>query len=82
MRRLICTFVVRIGQKQVFSWQGSYKDTFISSPEPKAHKVSLLYSKAQSSVVVHTFKQIYLQDQLANFSHILSVASWGGGKAA
>ena len=23
MRRLICTFVVRIGQKQVFSWCGS-----------------------------------------------------------
>ena len=26
MRRLICAFVVRIGQKQVFSWRGSYAD--------------------------------------------------------
>ena len=24
MRRLICIFVVRIGQKQAFSWRGSY----------------------------------------------------------
>ena len=24
MRRLICAFVVRIGQKQVFSWRGSF----------------------------------------------------------
>ena len=26
MRRLICAFSVRIGQKQVFSWRGSYMD--------------------------------------------------------
>ena len=56
--------------------------SLISSPEPKAHKVSLYYSKAPSSVVVvvHTFEQLYLQDQLANFSQILSVASLGWGK--
>ena len=66
-----------------------------SSPEPKAHKVSLYYSKAPSSVVVrrrrrrrrrrplfvvHTFKPLYTQGQLANFSQILSVASLGWGK--
>ena len=32
------------------------------------------------SSVVHTFEQLYLQEQLANFSHILSVASLGWGK--
>ena len=58
-----------------------------SSPEPKAHKVSL-YSIARlrrplsSSVVVHTFEQIYLTDQLADFSQNVSVASLGRGKAA
>ena len=31
------------------------------------------------SVVVHTFEQLCLQDQLANFSQILSVASLGLG---
>ena len=39
----------------------------------------LYYSKALSSVV-HTFEQLYLQDQLANFSQILSVAPLGWGK--
>ena len=33
-----------------------------------------------SVVVVHTFEQIYRQDQLANFSQILSVASLGWSK--
>ena len=28
MRRLICAFLVRIGQKQVFSWWGSYISDF------------------------------------------------------
>ena len=32
---------------------------------------------ALGSVVVHTFEQIYLQDQLADFSQNLSVASFG-----
>ena len=44
--------------------------------------MSLYYSKALSSVV-HTFEQLYLQEQLANFSQILSVKHlWVGGKAA
>ena len=43
--------------------------------------MSLYYCKALSSVV-HTFEQLYLQDQLDNFSQILSVAPLGGGKAA
>ena len=33
------------------------------------------------SVIVHTIEKKYLQDQLANFSHILSVASFGWGKS-
>ena len=56
-----------------------YLTYLFSSPEPKADKVSLYYSKALSSVV-HTFEQLYLQDQLANFSQILSVAPLGWGK--
>ena len=28
MRRLICAFVVRLGQKQFFSWQGLFYNTF------------------------------------------------------
>ena len=35
---------------------------------------------SSSSIVVHTFEQRYLQDQSANFSQILSVASLGRGK--
>ena len=31
-------------------------------------------------VVVHTFEQIYLQDQLADFSQIVSLASLGWGE--
>ena len=72
---------------QIF-WQNFYRNVcwvilyltyLFSSPEPKADKVSLYYSKALSSVV-HTFEQLYLQDQLANFSQILSVAPLGWGK--
>ena len=61
---------------------------FISSPEPKAHKVSLKYTNGPSSVVVrrrrpssssvvHTFKLEYLWSQLANLDQILCVASLG-----
>ena len=35
---------------------------------------------SSSSAVVHTFEQKYLQDKLANFSQILSVASLRRGK--
>ena len=67
-----------------FNFVATTKETVIfSSPEPKAHKVSLYYTKApssSSSIVFHTFEQTYLQDQLANFSQILSVASLGRWK--
>ena len=41
---------------------------FFSSPEPKAHKVSLQYTNGplSSVVVFHTFKLEYLWGQLAN----------------
>ena len=42
--------------------------------------MSLQYNKALSSVVLHTFEQLYLQDQLAKFSQILSVAFLGRGE--
>ena len=52
-----------------------------SSPELKAYKVSLKYSKALSSVVVvHTFEQLYLQNQLANFSQIFISSIFGVGE--
>ena len=54
---------------------------FFSSPEPKAHKVSLKYTNGPPSVVVvHTFKLEYLWSQLANLDQILCVASLGWGK--
>ena len=46
------------------------KQWIFSSPEPKAYKVSLQYSKAPLSII-HTFEQLYLQDHLAKFSQIL-----------
>ena len=53
-----------------------------SSPEPKAHKVSLKYTNSQSSSssVVHTFKLEYLWSQMANLDQILCEASLGWGK--
>ena len=56
----------------------------ISSPEPKAHKVSLWYTNGLPSVVVvvDTLKLEYLLSQLANLDQILCVASLGWGKAA
>ena len=58
-----------------------------SSPEPKAHKMSLLYTNGPSSVcrrrpsvVIHTFKLEYLWSELANLNQILCVASLGWGK--
>ena len=32
MRRLICAFVVRIGQKQIWSWRGSYVHAMLMLP--------------------------------------------------
>ena len=53
----------------------------ISSPEPKAHKVSLCIPMVRrTSSVVHTFKLKYLWSQLANLDYILCVASQGWGK--
>ena len=57
-----------------------------SSPEPKAHKASLVYQwsvvhpSSSSLVVVHTFKPEYLWSQLANLDQILCVAPLGWGK--
>ena len=45
-----------------------------SSPEPKAHKVIVLYSKPPSSV---RDEQEYLHGQLANLDQILQVRSIG-----
>ena len=53
-------------------------------PEPKAHKVSLKYNKAPSTMhlflclCVHTFEQEYLKDWLANLDKISQVPSLGG----
>ena len=49
-----------------------------SSPEPKAHKVRVMYTNGSSSVVVHTFKLLW--SQKANLDQILCVASLGWGK--
>ena len=49
--------------------------SIISSPEPKAHKVSLYYSKAPSSS--STFSNNYISK---NSWPILSVASFGEGE--
>ena len=59
---------------------------FFSSPEPKAHKVSLsdgTRAGVRASVrpcVRHTFKHEYLRDQQADYNQILSEASLGWGK--
>ena len=49
---------------------------FISSPEPKAYKMSLQYTNGPQSVVVaviHTFVLEYLWGQLANMYSITGV---------
>ena len=59
---------------------------FVSSPEPKAHKVSLYYNNGPPSVVVvvrrrpHFQTWISLKLSLANLDQILCVASLGLGK--
>ena len=40
MHRLICAFVVRIWQKQVFSWRGSYGPTMTAHTSLRFHAVS------------------------------------------
>ena len=59
---------------------------FISSPEPKAHRIGELigYSwsgvrLSSSSIVVNNFKHLLLQNCLPDQSHILSGASLGRG---
>ena len=52
-----------------------------SSPEPKAHKVSLKDgTRASVRPSFHTFKHEYLRDQQADYNQILSEASLGLGK--
>ena len=75
--------------KQTFKFELECEHTilcfFVSSPEPKAHKVSLYYTNGPSSVrrrrrpsvVVHAFKLDYLWSELANLDQILCVASLG-----
>ena len=60
-------------------------DGIFSSPEPKAHKVSLQDGTRAGvrelvSACVHTFKHEYLRDQQADYNQILSEASLGCGK--
>ena len=56
-------------------------EIFISSPELKAHKVSLQDgTRAGVRPCVHTFKHEYLRDQQADYNQILSEASLGWGK--
>ena len=65
----------------------SKRTALFSSPDPKAHKVSLLDGtrlgvRASVRACVHTFKHEYLWDQQADYNQILSEASLGWGKAA
>ena len=72
------SYLVTKPWRQLFSWRGSY---VFSSPEPKAHKVSLQYTNGLLSVVIHTLKLEYLWSQFANLDQILCVVSqeWGKG---
>ena len=70
-------------------------DFLISSPEPKAHKVSLKgggragvlpsirpFVPPSVCMCVNTFKDDYLRNQLADCNQIYLKNHWGGGKAA
>ena len=58
--------------------QKQYISPLFSSPEPKAHKVSLLYTNGPSSVRRPHFQTLW--SQLANLDQILWVALLGLGK--
>ena len=56
MRRLICAFVVRIGQKQVFSWQGSN----VTKVCCHFYAGFVYYSKKSDDVFIFSATQILL----------------------
>ena len=64
-------------------WKGKYILSFISSPEPKAHRWAYRIPMDPASVVVrpsvHIFKHLLLRNRLANQSQTLCGASLGRG---
>ena len=76
---MFCAFLGHTGERLLDYWSSGF-----SSPEPKAHKVNLLYPLSRRLSVcasVYTFKHEYLGDQGADSNQILSesILEWGKG---
>ena len=70
MRRLICAFVVRIGQKQVFSWRCSFL------PKRKAKQSNRQYGNTNYEARSHNLNNVRTRAVSSRKKNTMWAASW------